>query len=80
VTGTTLNLNTLNQKLQKNRFTAKKDVSTGTICREERRKGDASREVATIAFGSLAIKAFGFHNWITDRQIESARQATHTSI
>jgi large subunit ribosomal protein L16 len=36
-------------------------------------KGDAKRG-ATIAFGSFALKALDSH-WITDRQIESARQA-----
>ena len=38
-----------------------------------RMKGDAKRG-ATIAFGSFALKALDSH-WITDRQIESARQA-----
>ena len=36
-------------------------------------KGDAKRG-ATIAFGSFALKSLDSH-WITDRQIESARQA-----
>lgn len=36
-------------------------------------KGDAKRG-ATIAFGSYALKALDSH-WITDRQIEAARQA-----
>ena len=38
-----------------------------------RMKGDAKRG-ATIAFGSFALKSLDSH-WITDRQIESARQA-----
>src|SRR5438067_7723411 len=38
-----------------------------------RMKGDAKRG-ATISFGSFALKALDSH-WITDRQIESARQA-----
>ena len=38
-----------------------------------RMKGDAKRG-ATIAFGSFALKALESH-WITDRQIEAARQA-----
>src|SRR6476659_2066016 len=38
-----------------------------------RMKGDAKRG-ATISFGSYALKALDSH-WITDRQIESARQA-----
>lgn len=38
-----------------------------------RMKGDAKRG-ATIAFGSYALKALDSH-WITDRQIEAARQA-----
>lgn len=38
-----------------------------------RMKGDAKRG-ATIAFGSFALKALDSH-WITDRQIEAARQA-----
>src|SRR5215203_2168362 len=38
-----------------------------------RMKGDTKRG-ATIAFGSFALKALENH-WITDRQIESARQA-----
>ena len=38
-----------------------------------RMKGDAKRG-ATIAFGSYALKALDQH-WITDRQIEAARQA-----
>src|SRR6186997_2866098 len=38
-----------------------------------RMKGDTKRG-ATIAFGSYALKALENH-WITDRQIESARQA-----
>ena len=36
-------------------------------------KGDTKRG-ATIAFGSFALKSMDSH-WITDRQIESARQA-----
>lgn len=36
-------------------------------------KGDAKRGT-TIAFGSFALKALDQH-WITDRQIEAARQA-----
>jgi large subunit ribosomal protein L16 len=36
-------------------------------------KGDAKRG-ATIAFGSYGLKALDQH-WITDRQIEAARQA-----
>ena len=36
-------------------------------------KGDAKRG-ATISFGSYALKALDQH-WITDRQIEAARQA-----
>ncbi len=36
-------------------------------------KGEAKRG-STIAFGSYALKALDQH-WITDRQIESARQA-----
>ena len=36
-------------------------------------KGDAKRG-ATISFGSFALKALE-SNWITDRQIEAARQA-----
>ena len=36
-------------------------------------KGDTKRG-ATIAFGSYALKALENH-WITDRQIEAARQA-----
>src|ERR671926_364597 len=36
-------------------------------------KGDAKRGT-TISFGSFALKALDSH-WITDRQIESARQA-----
>ena len=36
-------------------------------------KGNAKRG-ATIAFGSYALKALEQH-WITDRQIEAARQA-----
>jgi len=36
-------------------------------------KGDAKRG-ATISFGSYALKALDSH-WITDRQIEAARQA-----
>ena len=36
-------------------------------------KGDAKRGT-TIAFGSYALKALEEH-WITDRQIEAARQA-----
>src|SRR5688500_11293892 len=38
-----------------------------------RMKGNAKRG-ATIAFGSYALKALDQH-WITDRQIEAARQA-----
>ena len=38
-----------------------------------RMKGDTKRG-ATIAFGSFALKALENH-WITDRQIEAARQA-----
>ena len=38
-----------------------------------RMKGDAKRGT-TISFGSLALKALEDH-WITDRQIEAARQA-----
>lgn len=38
-----------------------------------RMKGDAKRG-ATIAFGSYGLKAMDSH-WITDRQIEAARQA-----
>ena len=38
-----------------------------------RMKGNAKRG-ATIAFGSYALKALEQH-WITDRQIEAARQA-----
>src|SRR5947209_982564 len=38
-----------------------------------RMKGDAKRGT-TIAFGSFALKALDSH-WITDRQIEAARQA-----
>jgi large subunit ribosomal protein L16 len=38
-----------------------------------RMKGDAKRG-ATISFGSYALKALDSH-WITDRQIEAARQA-----
>ena len=38
-----------------------------------RMKGDTKRG-ATIAFGSYALKALDSH-WITDRQIEAARQA-----
>jgi len=38
-----------------------------------RMKGDAKRG-ATISFGSYALKALESH-WITDRQIEAARQA-----
>lgn len=38
-----------------------------------RMKGDAKRG-ATIAFGSYGLKALDSH-WITDRQIEAARQA-----
>lgn len=36
-------------------------------------KGDAKRGT-TISFGSFALKALDSH-WITDRQIEAARQA-----
>src|SRR5436305_2609620 len=38
-----------------------------------RMKGDAKRGF-TISFGSFALKAMDSH-WITDRQIEAARQA-----
>src|SRR5919199_5140617 len=38
-----------------------------------RMKGDAKRGT-TISFGSFALKALESH-WITDRQIEAARQA-----
>lgn len=38
-----------------------------------RMKGDAKRGT-TIAFGSYALKALDQH-WLTDRQIEAARQA-----
>ena len=38
-----------------------------------RMKGDAKRG-ATISFGSFGLKALDSH-WITDRQIEAARQA-----
>ena len=38
-----------------------------------RMKGDAKRG-ATIAFGSYALKTWDSH-WVTDRQIEAARQA-----
>jgi large subunit ribosomal protein L16 len=38
-----------------------------------RMKGDAKRG-ATIAFGSYGLKALDQH-WLTDRQIEAARQA-----
>ena len=38
-----------------------------------RMKGDAKRGT-TISFGSFALKALDSH-WITDRQIEAARQA-----
>jgi len=38
-----------------------------------RMKGDAKRGT-TISFGSFALKALENH-WITDRQIEAARQA-----
>ncbi len=41
-------------------------------------KGDAKRG-ATIAFGSFALKALEPH-WITNRQIESARQAMTRSM
>src|ERR1700750_1980022 len=40
---------------------------------KSRMKGDAKRGT-TIAFGSYALKALDQH-WITDRQIEAARQA-----
>ena len=43
-----------------------------------RMKGDAKRG-ATIAFGSYALKALEQH-WITDRQIEAARQALTRSM
>lgn len=41
-------------------------------------KGDTKRG-ATIAFGSYALKALDSH-WITDRQIEAARQALTRSM
>jgi large subunit ribosomal protein L16 len=43
-----------------------------------RMKGDTKRG-ATIAFGSYALKALDEH-WITDRQIEAARQALTRSM
>ena len=43
-----------------------------------RMKGDTKRG-ATIAFGSYALKALEEH-WITDRQIEAARQALTRSM
>ena len=43
-----------------------------------RMKGDTKRG-ATIAFGSYALKALDSH-WITDRQIEAARQALTRSM
>src|SRR5918912_1340337 len=43
-----------------------------------RMKGDAKRGT-TIAFGSYALKALDQH-WITDRQIEAARQALTRSM
>ncbi len=41
-------------------------------------KGDTKRG-ATISFGSYALKALDSH-WITDRQIEAARQALTRSM
>ncbi len=41
-------------------------------------KGDAKRGT-TISFGSYALKALDSH-WITDRQIEAARQALTRSM
>lgn len=41
-------------------------------------KGDAKRGI-TISFGSYALKALDSH-WITDRQIEAARQALTRSM
>jgi len=43
-----------------------------------RMKGNAKRG-ATISFGSYALKALDSH-WITDRQIEAARQALTRSM
>jgi len=43
-----------------------------------RMKGDAKRGI-TISFGSYALKALDSH-WITDRQIEAARQALTRSM
>lgn len=43
-----------------------------------RMKGDTKRG-ATISFGSYALKALERH-WITDRQIEAARQALTRSM
>lgn len=43
-----------------------------------RMKGDTKRG-ATISFGSYALKALESH-WITDRQIEAARQALTRSM
>lgn len=43
-----------------------------------RMKGDAKRGT-TISFGSYALKALESH-WITDRQIEAARQALTRSM
>jgi large subunit ribosomal protein L16 len=43
-----------------------------------RMKGDTKRG-ATIAFGSFALKALESH-WITNRQIESARQSMTRSM
>ena len=43
-----------------------------------RMKGDTKRG-ATISFGSYALKALDSH-WITDRQIEAARQALTRSM
>ncbi len=43
-----------------------------------RMKGDAKRGT-TISFGSYALKALDSH-WITDRQIEAARQALTRSM
>src|SRR5512147_2630576 len=43
-----------------------------------RMKGDAKRGT-TIAFGSYALKALDQH-WLTDRQIEAARQALTRSM
>jgi large subunit ribosomal protein L16 len=43
-----------------------------------RMKGDTKRG-ATISFGSYALKALDSH-WLTDRQIEAARQALTRSM